>query len=135
MPFKTLYESDFYRIEADLESGLVRSEWLRLVDEKEVKTGGTKLYEVLRDTKVELAIANAKAMGTLTGEAKEWLSVTFYELLSQTNLKKLARVLPSTVYHRIALESVITRAEALGATRFAVKNFQSTEEAFRWIRE
>lgn len=133
MPFNTYYKSDFYIIEVDLEGNLLRSEWLRPVTDTELISGGTKLYEALRDTKVERAIATAKSMGALGAKAKDWMSMEFYEMLSQTNLKKLARVLPDSVFHKLALESVISRAEALGKTRFDVKSFNDNDEALTWL--
>lgn len=134
MAFKKVYESAFYRIEVDLDDNMLRSVWLRMADEAEVKTGGTKLYEVLRDTGVERAMANGANLGALTAASKEWMSNVFFELLSRTQLKKLARVLPTTLFHRLALESVVTRAEALGNTNFLVKNFSTQEEAIMWLR-
>ncbi|WP_162427303.1 hypothetical protein [Pontibacter pudoricolor] len=135
MPFNTVYESDFYKIEVNPEGNLLYSEWLRHVTEEELITGGTKLYEVLRDTKIERALANGQALGSLTPNAKEWMSVAFYELLSQTNLKRLARIMPASVFHQLALESVITRAEALGKTRFQVKSFSNKDEGMKWLLE
>ncbi len=134
MPFTIAYESDFYKIEVDSSANMLRSVWLRHVEETEVKTGGTKLYEVLRDTGVERVVANGQNVGVLSAASKDWLATDFYKLLSQTELKKLARILPTTVFHRIALESVVTRAEALGVTNFSVKNFTNPEEALFWIR-
>ena len=133
MPFNVFYESDFYRIEVDLEKNLVQAKWLRHVTEQELIEGGTKLYETLRDTKVERAVANAKNIGALPSSAKEWLSVTFYDLLSQTHLKKIARIMPESVFHQVALESVVTRAEALGVTKFEVKNFSNDEDGVSWV--
>lgn len=133
MPFTTAYLSEFYKIEVDLEGNLVRSEWLRHVTDEELITGATKLYEALRDSKVERSIANGQLLETLNTRAKDWMSYEFYELLSQTNLKKLARVLPTRVYHQLALESVVTRAEALGKTRFLVKNFSDKDKALTWL--
>ena len=134
MAFKTVYESAFYRIEVDLDANMLRSMWLRPADEAELKTGGTRLYEALRDTGVERAVANAERMGAISAASKEWMSTVFFALLSQTRLKKLARVLPATLFHRIALESVVTRAEALGMTPFMVKNFLTQKEALSWLR-
>ena len=134
MAFKTVYESAFYRIEVDVDANMLRSMWLRPADGAEIMVGGTKLYEVLRDTGVERAVANAERMGALNAASKEWMSNVFFELLSRTRLKKLARVLPNTLFHRIALESVVTRAEALGMTPFMVKNFLTQEEALSWLR-
>ncbi|PRY08852.1 hypothetical protein CLV24_12016 [Pontibacter ummariensis] len=133
MGFEIKYESGFYRIEVDAGSGLLSAKWLRPVSADEIIRGGTKLYEVLQETQVERVVANAQALGALTSEAKEWMSTRFYELLSGTSLKKMARVLPDTVFHRIALESVVTRAEALGITKFLVKNFSRQQEALLWL--
>ncbi|MHA6247228.1 hypothetical protein ACXYMU_04770 [Pontibacter sp. CAU 1760] len=133
MTFKTAYESAFYRIEVDVRANLLKSVWLRPASEEEIRTGGMKLYEVLRDTKVEFVLANATLLGVLTAASKEWLATKFYEMLSQTNLKKLARVLPEMVFHRIALESVVTRAEAMGTISFLVKNFSGQADAMRWL--
>ncbi|WP_299823980.1 hypothetical protein [uncultured Pontibacter sp.] len=129
-----MFESDFYTIEVDVEANLLRSKWHRPVSEAEMKAGGIKLYQVLRDTRVERAVANAQALGVLTPPAKEWMSTEFYELLSQTRLKRLARVLPASVFHQIALESVITRAEALGKIRFNVKSFSDPAKAIAWAK-
>ncbi|QCR22863.1 hypothetical protein [Pontibacter sp. SGAir0037] len=133
MAFKTMYESAFYRIEADVENNIIRSKWLKSVNAEEVEAGGTMLYEVLRDTRITRVIANAQAFETLSAEAKEWMSTTFYELLSKTKLQKIARVLPLNVFYRIALESVATRADALGITKFEVKNFTNDEDALMWV--
>ncbi|MGV3586962.1 MAG: hypothetical protein ACO1OF_08185 [Adhaeribacter sp.] len=133
MTSKTYYESDFYRIQVDTERQLLMARWLRPVSAEEVKQGGTKLYEVLRDTHVAYAVGNAQIFTALSTDAKEWMSTTFYQLLSQTKLKKLARVLPASVFHRLALESVVTRAEALGVTKFEVKNFANEPEALAWL--
>ena len=135
MPFRTMYNSDFYTIEVDIEGNLLQSKWHRAVTEQEIKTGGTKLFEVLRDTKVERAVANAQNLGAIPPAAKDWMSSTFYQMLSQTPLKRIARVLPSSVFHQIALESVVTRAEALGVTRFEVKNFSNQQDALNWAME
>ncbi|KAA5541710.1 hypothetical protein [Adhaeribacter rhizoryzae] len=133
MALKTYYESDFYRIQVDTAQQLLMARWLRPVSAKEVKQGGTKLYEVLRDTQVKYAVGNAQTFTALSTDAKEWMSTTFYQMLSQTKLKKLARVLPASVFHRLALESVVTRAEALGVTKFEVKNFATEPEALAWL--
>ena len=133
MPAKVLYASDFYIIEIDTEKKLLRSKWLRTVDCEEMKTGGTELYEALRDTGVELVVANAQLLRTLDAETKEWMASSFYELLSLTKLKKIARVLPSHVFSRIALESVATRAEASGVTKFSFRNFVDQQEAEKWL--
>lgn len=133
MSFQVKYDSSYYRIEVDVNQNLLKSKWLRPVSTEEMIEGGTKLFEVLRDTKVEKGVADATVLSSLSTESKEWMSSKFYELLSQTQLKKLARILPNTLYTRIALESVVTRAEAFGVTKFDVKSFTAVDEALAWL--
>lgn len=133
MPSKVLYASDFYIIEIDTETNVLKSKWLRSATYEEVKAGGTKLYESLLDTDAELVVANAALLRTLDSETKEWLAVSFYELLSQTKLKRIARVLPENVFSKLALESVATRAEAAGITKFDFRNFVEQQEAEQWL--
>ncbi|EJF10121.1 hypothetical protein [Pontibacter sp. BAB1700] len=134
-PFQTLYSSDFYKIEIDKENNLLLAEWQRAVNKDEMIAGGTKLYEALRDTGITRAVANAERLTMLDAPTKEWMSTTFYELLSQTRLQKLARVLPSSLFAKLALEAVATRAEAQNINQFLFKNFSSQKDALAWINE
>jgi hydroxyethylthiazole kinase-like sugar kinase family protein len=128
-----LYKSDFYELEADEREGLIRAKWIRPVTCNEMITGGTKLYDVLQDTKFKKVLANGQALMKLDAETKDWMSNTFYQLLSQTELQKIARVLPNNVFYHVALESVATRAEASGVVKFQFKNFKSEKDALFWL--
>ena len=130
-----MYQSDFYTIEVDVEGNLLRSKWHRPVNEQELKEGTIKLYEVLLETKVERAVANGQEIGSIPPATKDWLSTIFYELLSKTNLKRLARVLPANVFQQVTLESVVTRADALGFTKYEVKSFTDPKKALNWALE
>ncbi|MBX0333356.1 hypothetical protein K3G39_08895 [Pontibacter sp. HSC-14F20] len=133
--FQTLYSSDFYKVEVDKKNDLLMAEWLRGVTQSEMVTGGTKLYEALRDTGITRAVANAERLTLLDTSTKEWMSTSFYELLSQTSLQKLARVLPSSLFSKLALEAVATRAEAQNINRFLFKNFSNQKDALIWINQ
>ncbi|GAB3817108.1 hypothetical protein [Pontibacter rugosus] len=133
MPLELKYSSDFYRIEEDTSRSLLQTEWLRPVQMHEMVTGGTMLYEVLSQTGATLVVADASKLTNLSTETKEWMSSKFYELLSKTQLKKLARVVPEALFSRLALESVVTRAEAIGVTKFNVCNFTDPQKALDWL--
>jgi hypothetical protein len=134
MSFKTTYESDFYKIEIDQENNLLRSEWLRAVSKEEMIAGGTRLFETLRDTGITRAITNAQRLVLLDAATKEWMSTQFFSLLSRTKLQKLARVLPSSLFSKLALESVATRADANHVSSFVYKNFVNQQEALNWLK-
>lgn len=131
----TTYSLDFYKIEIDQENNLILAEWLRSVNQDEMVRGGTKLYEALRDTGITRAVANAQQLTMLDAATKEWMSTNFYELLSQTRLQKLARVLPSSLFSKLALEAVATRAEAQNINQFVFKNFSNQKDALNWINQ
>lgn len=93
-----------------------------------------RISQLLKENGADKLLLNALAIGKLLPHTKEWLSTTYYKSLSDLNLQKLARVLPENVFNRLSFEAVITRAEALGAVKFDVKNFTSDEDALRWLR-
>lgn len=129
-----LYQSDFYDIKADSSTGIIRAHWFRSVTREEVIEGGTQLQKALLTTGFKKVLANAKNLAPLDIETKEWLSTSFYKLLSETPLEKIARVLPSNLFYQLALESVATRAEALGIVEFQFKNFPNDEDAMAWLQ-
>ncbi|MCJ8165040.1 hypothetical protein MKJ04_09310 [Pontibacter sp. E15-1] len=133
MHLKELYASDFYVIRLDEAHEIIKARWLRPVSFEEMKTGGTQLYVALMHTQAARVVANAQLLGSPDAVTKEWMSAEFYKLLFQTSLKMIARVLPDNVFSKIALESVATRAEALGITSFRVRNFLEQEAAEAWL--
>jgi len=133
MPITTTKVSDYYKIVSDPENDMLRAEWLRSVNKEEMVAGGTMLYQVLKDTGITRAVANAQRLVLLDSDTKSWMSTNFYTLLSQTSLRKLARVLPSNLFSKLALESVATRADALNTTKFVYKNFDTEEKAMEWL--
>jgi hypothetical protein len=131
---RILYKSDFYEITADSVSEIIRTNWLRPVTKEEMIEGGTKLHDLLLETQFKKVLANGQKLKWLDVETKEWMSTKFYELLSETPLEKIARVLPSNLFFQLALESVATRADALGIVKFQFKNFQHDAPALRWLK-
>ncbi|SNT32918.1 hypothetical protein SAMN06296052_14813 [Pontibacter ummariensis] len=133
MPLKTLYLTDYCKIDADLERKLLRAQWLRPVDEQEARQVGAKLCQVLRETRLERLVIDTRALGTLDPGVKEWMSTSFFCLLSQSGLKQLGRVLPDSAFSRVSLKAISTRAEALGGVNFMLKNFTDEEQAYLWL--
>lgn len=128
-----LYHSDFFLIEIDRTLSLVKTAWQRDVTEQELKEAAMQLKDVLETNKVELLLANAQNLNALTPESKEWLSTYYYNLLSSTGIKKMARILPTNLFRQLPLEAVITRADALSQLKYEVKNFSSETEGLRWL--
>ena len=132
---ETLLQNDISRIATDRNNGLITNTWLRPVEHQEMLATAERLNHFLEETKTDKLLLNALAIGKLLPHTKEWLSTTYYKSLSEFGLKKLARVLPENVFSRLTFESVMTRAEALGAVSYEVRNFTSDEAALRWLRD
>ncbi|WP_439880749.1 hypothetical protein ACSX1A_16540 [Pontibacter sp. MBLB2868] len=133
LKLETIYTSEFFKIEVDTAKALAKTEWLRHVTDEELKEGAMQLKQVLINHEIEMVLANAKKLSALKTESKEWLATFYYNTLSQTPVKKLARILPANLFHHIALESVMTRAEAMVHLNYSFKNFAEEEEALNWL--
>ena len=132
---ETLFLNDISRIAVDRDSKLMANTWLRPFTHQEMLQTSERLYHFMQETKCDKLLLNALQAGTLQSETKEWLSTTFYKSLSELELQKLARVLPSNLFNRLSFEAVLTRAEALGGVHFEVSNFTSDQAAMKWLRD
>jgi hypothetical protein len=132
---ETLYQNDLSRIAIDRDNKIMSNTWLRSAGHEEIVQTAQKLNQLLQENNPDKLLLSALVLGKLLPHTKEWLATTFYKSLSELGIKKLARVLPENVFNRLSLESVVTRAEALGAISFEVKNFTSDEAALLWLRD
>ena len=131
---ETLYQNDISRISTDRQHGILANTWLRPVEHDEMLQTAEKISQLLQETEIDKLLLSALVIGKLLPHTKEWLSTTYYKSLSELGLKKLARVLPENVFNRLSFEAVITRAEAIGAVTFEVRNFTNDADALRWLR-
>ncbi|WP_299706549.1 hypothetical protein [uncultured Pontibacter sp.] len=132
---ETLYQNDLSRIAIDRANKVISNTWLRPVGHEEMVQTAQKINEFLHENKADKLLLSALEIGKLLPHTKEWLSTTYYKSLSELGIKKLARVLPENVFNRLSFEAVMTRAEALGAVNFEVKNFTSEAAALLWLRD
>lgn len=131
---ETLYQNDISRIATDREHSILTNTWLRPVEHNEMLEIAEKLGQLLQESEADKLLLNALVIGKLLPHTKEWLSTTYYKSLSDLGVKKLARVLPENVFNRLSFEAAITRAEAMGALAFEVRNFTNDADALRWLR-
>ena len=132
---ETLYQNELSRIAIDRANKVMSNTWLRPAGHDEMVQTAQKLNQLLQENNSDKLLLSALVIGKLFPHTKEWLATTFYKSLSELGIKKVARVLPENVFNRLSFEAVMTRAEALGAVNFEVRNFTSDEAALRWLRE
>ena len=131
----TVFLSDDFKIEADDALSYVRTEWLRPLTDEQFKTETMRAYDVIAARGAELVLVNAQQVSVLGPETKDWLSNTYYNLFSQTPLRRMARVMPDNLFKKLALASVVARADATGLLNYEIEDFTSEEEALRWLLE
>jgi beta-glucosidase/6-phospho-beta-glucosidase/beta-galactosidase len=131
----SVYESGKFRIETDESQAYVRTEWLLPVSDDQFKAEALKAYEVIAKQKADKVLINAEQVSILGPETKDWLSNTYYSLFSDTRVRKMARVMPDNLFKKLALTSVITRANALSDLSYTIQDFASEDEAVRWLLE
>ncbi|WP_162428180.1 hypothetical protein [Pontibacter pudoricolor] len=131
----TVYSSDNFKIEADDGLAYVRTEWLRPLNDDQFVAETMRAYDVITEKQAERVLVNAQQVSVLGPETKDWLSNTYYSLFSRTSLKKMARVMPDNLFKKLALASVVARADAAGEISYQIQDFASEDEAVHWLLE
>ncbi|NEM96465.1 hypothetical protein [Pontibacter burrus] len=130
-----IYESDDFKIEADDRLAFIRTEWLRPLTDEQFVVETMRAHVFISQRKAEKVLVNAKQVSVLEPKTKDWLSNTYYKLFSHTALKKMARVMPDNLFKKLALASVVARADATGDISYEIQDFASEEEAVSWLLE
>ncbi|HEY4650064.1 MAG TPA: hypothetical protein VIG72_01570 [Pontibacter sp.] len=131
----TIYLSEDFKIEADDTMAFIRTEWLRPLADDRFKVEAMRAYDVIVGQAAQLVLVNAEQVSIVGPETKDWLSNTYYSLFSQTHLRKMARVMPDNLFKKLALASVVARADASGSLNYDIRDFASEDEALRWLLE
>ena len=135
LPLITVYTSDGMKIEVADGLSFVRTEWLRPLSDEQFQDEAMQAYHVISARKAEKVLVNSQQVSILGPETKDWLSNTYYSLFSTTALKKMARVMPDNLFKKLALASVVARADAAGDISYALQDFASEDEAISWLLE
>ncbi|MEJ8758364.1 hypothetical protein WG947_15225 [Pontibacter sp. H259] len=135
LPLITIYKSDGLMIEAADSLELVRTEWLRPLPDDLFMEEAMQAYKLISSRKTSKLLINSKQVSVLGPETKDWLSNTYYSLFSQTELIKMARVMPDNLFKKLALASVVARADAAGDISYQIQDFASEDDAVRWLLE
>ena len=131
----TVYRSDNFKIEADDSLAYIRTEWLRPLDDEQFVVEAMRAHDVISEKQAERVLVNAEQVSILGPETKDWLSNTYYSLFSLTSVKRMARVMPDNLFKKLALASVVARADAAGEIAYEIQDFASEEDAVRWLLE
>ncbi len=131
----TVYISENFKIEADDKHSFVRTEWLRPLTDEQFVTETMRAHKVITEKCAEKVLVNAQQVSILGPETKDWLSNTYYKMFSHTPLKKMARVMPDNLFKKLALASVVARADATGDISYEIQDFATEEAATHWLLE
>ncbi|PTX22521.1 hypothetical protein C8N40_101346 [Pontibacter mucosus] len=135
LQLRTVFLSDDFKIEADDALALVRTEWLRPVEDEQFVVESMRSHAIVTSRKAEKMLMNAQNVSVISPKTKDWLSNIYYDLFSHTSLKKMARVMPDDLFKKLAMVSVVTRADAAEELTYEIQDFESEEEAVSWLLE
>jgi len=135
LPLITVYESYGLKIEVADSYRLVRTEWLHPMPDEQFMTEAMQAHAYIKERNAEKVLVNSQQASILGPDTKDWLSNTYYSLFSHTSLKKMARVMPDNLFKKLALASVVARADAAGEISYEIQDFASEEAAMRWLLE
>ncbi|OKL40905.1 hypothetical protein [Pontibacter flavimaris] len=132
---RIIYQSDHFKIEADDALAYVRTEWLHPVDDEQFMLESMRSHATVTATRAEKMLMNAEFVSAVSPVTKDWLANIYYDLFTHTSLKKMARVMPDNLFRKLAMESVVARAEATDELTYEIRDFPSEEEAVNWLLE
>jgi hypothetical protein len=135
LQLRTVFLSDDFKIEADDALALVRTEWLRPVEEEQFVVESMRSHATVTSRKAEKMLMNAEGVSVISPKTKDWLANIYYDLFSHTSLRKMARVMPDDLFRKLAMVSVVTRADAADELTYEIRDFSSEEEALQWLLE
>lgn len=135
LQLRTVFLSDDFKIEADDALALVRTEWLRPVEDEQFVVESMRSHETVVSRRAEKMLMNAEDVSVISPKTKDWLANIYYDLFSHTSLKKMARVMPDDLFKKLAMVSVVTRADAAEELTYEIRDFSSEEEAVSWLLE
>jgi hypothetical protein len=132
---QTVFLSDDFKIEVDDALAYVRTEWLRAVEDEQFVVESMRSHAITTTRKAEKMLMNAKHVSIVSPITKDWLANIYYDLFSHTSLKKMARVMPDDLFKKLAMVSVVARADATDDISYELRDFATEEEAVRWLME
>lgn len=135
LQLRTVFLSDDFKIEADDALALVRTEWLRPVEDEQFVIESMRSHAIVTSRKAEKMLMHAQNVSVISPKTKDWLANIYYDLFSHTSLKKMARVMPDDLFKKLAMVSVVTRADAAEELTYEIQDFESEEEAVSWLLE
>lgn len=135
LQLRTVFLSDDFKIEADDALALVRTEWLHPVEDEQFVVESMRSHETVVSRRAEKMLMNAEDVSVISPKTKDWLANIYYDLFSHTSLKKMARVMPDDLFKKLAMVSVVTRADAAEELTYEIRDFSSEEEAVSWLLE
>lgn len=135
LQLRTVFLSDDFKIEADDALALVRTEWLRPVEDEQFVVESMRSHETVVSRRAAKMLMNAEDVSVISPKTKDWLANIYYDLFSHTSLRKMARVMPDDLFKKLAMVSVVTRADAAEELTYEIRDFSSEEEAVSWLLE
>ena len=129
-----LYRTNFVEISLNEVDRILLVRWLRSVQSQEYRDGIGETGRILLAHNLDKLLVNNQRMGVLTMDDQGWLAKISIEVISKSNLKRLAIISSTNMLQQLTNE-VLDKKVKDATPFFDTQYFLSEEEALEWLTQ
>jgi hypothetical protein len=126
-----VYTSEVVDILKDDDRHILHMQWKRFADSKQYRDALMMGFEKVKEHDLTGWLGNLKHMESILPADVEWTSKTWFPLLAQTHIKKMAIVTSLDHFNNVAVKRIMENAEPV--IGFQTKYFVDVNDARDWL--
>lgn len=134
---KTVYESDFFKIEFDEEKKIIKSFWKEKnskITDEQIKKEIEKATAIITEYKPLSIITDDRSRTFVYSvEIQQWVGLTLSKACVKAGIKKFAVLLPKEIVAKMSTEQVAE--EQTGVRHYALNMFSDEDKALDWLNK
>lgn len=127
-----LYKNKNIIIEYDDPTTCLLVEWHGLIKSDEFREAATQIIKYIENTKAKFILSDNTHWKAISPNDHGWAANNWFPLAEALGVRKLATVLSNDYFNRFAERSIEGMAEV---DCMQIRNFNTKEEAFNWIKQ
>lgn len=125
------YETDAIRVSYDEEMQLGKGEWKGFVSSDELRNTALRSLEFINEHGITRWLSDRSHMKAIRQQDQQWTVEEFVPKLINSPLRRMASVVSSDIFNKMAMEQIFKRIGGLGDIAF--RDFDSVAEAMEWL--
>lgn len=126
-----LLKEKYVIIEYNAVVSCIACQWLGYSNFEQIKNGNEKALEFLKEKNLSKWLIDNRNAALLPKEARDWLHQEFVHKAIQGGLKKMAVILPESIFGKMSVNEIVTEIKDI----LFIQNFSEVEEALHWLRK